>query len=210
MSQSSAELARKSRKKTPHQRQSFAREQHRSTAPLQPGSTDSLPAPAESAVLKQKQTGVPEGPKAAAPTTLAAGNTAEKRAALAKKVAKPLKKRAKASVEVEADPGQTEAADVEPMKQKKRKRLEQDSKGVHEQTAEEKAQSRLASFAKPTLAGPGSASQPRKKPKQQAEEPAQVPEQLAGPTLTKAQRKNMWRAKRRAMQHKGRTADHAS
>ena len=61
---------------------------------------------------------------------------------------------AKASNKDEAHLGQTEAADVKPMKLKKRKRLDQESKGVHEQTAEEKAQSRLASFAKPTLAGP--------------------------------------------------------
>ena len=179
-------------------------------APQQPGSIDSSAAPVLPAVLKQKQPGVTEGSKAAAPTPSAAENGAQQQGSLAKGFCKPLNKRAKASNKDEAHLGQTEAADVKPMKLKKRKRLDQESKGVHEQTAEEKAQSRLASFAKPTLAGPGSTSLPRKERKQQAEEPAQAPEQPAGPMLTKAQRKNMWRAKRRAMQHKEQTADHAS
>ena len=87
--------------------------------------------------------------------------------------------------------------------------LVQDNKGVHEQTAEEKAQSRLASFAKPTLAGPSGTSQLKKKRKQQDSEPAQEPEQPEGPKLTKAQRKNLWRAKRRAMQTKTQSANPA-
>lgn len=90
------------------------------------------------------------------------------------------------------------------MVQKKRKRPGQDDKGVHEQTAEEKAQSRLASFAKPTLAAPaGSSDEMRKRKKKVSEQPAAaVPDKPEGPKLTKAQRKNMWRAKKRALQQK--------
>ena len=210
LSQSTAELARKTGKKLPHQRQSFEREQHRSKAPRQPEASDSLAAPVETAVGKQKQSGVKKGSKAATTTASAVGAGAQQERARAKTDCKPLKKQKTVASEDIAPLEVSGAAGEVPVKHQKRKRPEQDSKGVHEQTAEEKAQSRLASFAKPTLAGPSSTSQTRKKRKQQAGEPEPAPEQPAGLKLTKAQKKNIWRAKRRAMQHKEQNATHAS
>ncbi len=195
----------------PHQRQSFEREQHRRAAPQQPEGSDSLAAPVKSAMLKQKQP-VLKCSKAAVAEPPAVDNSAQQQGAQAEKAARPLKqqkKQNKSASRDEASLDQSGAAEVETVKLKKRKRPEQDSKGVHEQTAEEKAQSRLASFVKPTLAAPGGASQPRKKKKQQAGEAVPAPEQPEGPKLTKAQRKNIWRAKRRAMQHKEQNASHA-
>lgn len=209
LSQSAAELARKGGKKMPHQRQSFEREQHRSKAPRQPEASDSLAAPVETAVVKPKQPGVKKGSRAATTTTTAAGNGAPLERAGAKTDGKPLNKPKTDASKDDARLEVSRAAAEVPVKHQKRKRPEQDSKGVHEQTAEEKAHSRLASFAKPTLASPSSTSQTRKKRKQQAGEPEPAPEQPAGPKLTKAQKKNIWRAKRRAMQHKEQNADHA-
>ena len=207
--QTAAELPRRGGNQAPHQRQSFEREQHRRAQPPQPEGSDSLAAPAKPAALKQRQPDLKKASKAAAAEAPAADSSEQQQGAQALRAAKPLKKQ-KRSASKDEPLRQNEAADVETVKQKKRKRPEQDSKGVHEQTAEEKAQSRLASFAKPTLAAPGSTSHPRKKKKQQAAEAVPAPEQPAGPQLTKAQRKNIWRAKRRAMQHKEQNAGHAS
>lgn len=69
-----------------------------------------------------------------------------------------------------------------------------------EKAAADQQQSRLASFAKPTLAKPG-----RKKGKDKSRERREVQHVLQpdGPQLTKAQRKNLWRQKRRALLKQG-------
>lgn len=67
-----------------------------------------------------------------------------------------------------------------------------------EQAAAAKQQSRLASFAKPTLAKPDKGKAKKRK---EAQQPA--PAMPEGVQLTKAQRKNLWRQKRRAMLKQG-------
>ncbi|CAL8460534.1 g63 [Coccomyxa elongata] len=66
--------------------------------------------------------------------------------------------------------------------------------GYSKQAAATKQESRLATFAKPTLAKPEKKNRKRTKEQQQ---PQAMPEQ--GVQLTKAQRKNLWRQKRRAL-----------
>lgn len=124
-------MARKREKKAPHQRQGFEREQHNSRAPqqdsAQPVSDGDLVAPSKPAPLKQKQKkqDVEEGSKAAAGTPMAVDNDAQQQAVSAKKEPKPLKKQKKTAKQEDAQTEQTEAADGEGVKKKKRKRPEQ-------------------------------------------------------------------------------------
>jgi len=131
--QTAAELARKREKKAPHQRQGFEREQHNSRAPqqdsAQPVSDGDLVAPSKPAPLKQKQKqkkqDVEESSKAAAGTPMAVDNDAQQQAVSAKKEPKPLKKQKKTAKQEDAQTEQTEVADGEDVKNKKRKRPEQ-------------------------------------------------------------------------------------
>ena len=192
-------------------RQSFQREQHNSRG-AHNGGHESFgagltedPAPlSASAKQKQKITSTKQDDK---------GVAAEHSAALHSNQ-QPRKKTVKKKGDAGAprSPAQQDAAaGSEPVGTQKRRRPAAEDKGAHEQTPEERARSRLASFAKPTLAGPSSSSMPdskRRKRQERADkvgagaaQPA-VPEEPAGPQLTKAQKKNLWRAKRRALQHK--------
>ena len=192
-------------------RQSFQREQHDSRAPHDGGresvgaATAEDPAPLSNSVAKKQ--------KIASTKQDDKGTAAESSAALHSDQ-QPRKKsmKQKAAAGIPQGPAQqSPAAGSEPAGIKKRRRPAAEDRGAHEQTAEERAQSRLASFARPTLAGPSSSSMPdtkRRKKKERADkagagaaQPA-VPEEPAGPQLTKAQKKNLWRAKRRALQHK--------
>ena len=76
-----------------------------------------------------------------------------------------------------------------------------DAHSKDEQAAAAKQQSRLASFAKPTLAKPDKLKGKKKKETQQPS-----PAAPGGPQLTKAQRKNLWRQKRRALLKQSLTA----
>ena len=70
--------------------------------------------------------------------------------------------------------------------------------GNDEQAAAMQHQSRLATFAKPTLAKP---EKKKKKKRTKTEDAQQQPQAMSGQgvQLTKAQRKNLWRQKRRAL-----------
>ena len=192
-------------------RQSFQREQHNSRAPHNDGqesfgaATAEDPAPlSNSAAKKQRITCAKQDDEG-----IAAGHSAALHSDQ-----QPHKKstKQKAATGAPQSTAQQDAAAVsERAGNKKHRRPAAEDKGAHEQTAEERAQSRLASFAKPTLAGPSSSSMPdrkRRKKQERADEagagaaPPAVPEEPAGPKLTKAQKKNLWRAKRRALQHK--------
>ena len=192
-------------------RQSFQREQHSSRGPRDGGQDSSGaaltegPAPMSASVTKkQKITSTKQADKGAAAEHSAALHSDQQ----------PRKKsmKQKAAAGASQSPAQQTTADgSERAGNKKRRRPAAEDKGAHEQTAEERARSRLASFAKPTLAGPSSSSMPdrkRRKKQERADEagagaaPMAVLEEPAGPKLTKAQKKNLWRAKRRALQHK--------
>ena len=196
-------------------RQSFQREQRSSREPHD-GSHETFgavtaegPAPVRtSAAKKQKQRSLQQNLKGAARHEEAA---AEHSAALHSNQ-QPRKKSVKqkaAAGAPQSNAQQDTAAGREHAGSKKRTRPAREDKGAHEQTAEERARSRLASFAKPTLAGPSSSSsmQDRKRRKKEeradkAAAPSAAPEEPAGPKLTKAQKKNLWRAKRRALQQR--------
>lgn len=224
--QSATERSGKREKKAPLQRQSFKREQHgkreAGQGSVQAPSNGELTASSQATAQKQKHAGTeklrkgPTGDRAvqeAAAGQAQAGDGGAKVQKKQKRAAdqgqpgggKVNKKRKHAAEHAEQTAEPPAAPDGEQEAHyKKRKRPDQESRGIREQTAEERAQSRLASFAKPTLAGPGSASQIKKKKKKQQEagRGAAPPEEPSGPKLTKAQKKNLWRAKRRAMQHK--------
>ena len=232
--QSATERSGKREKKAPLQRQSFEREQHgkrdAGQGTIQAPSNGELTASSQATARKQKHAGTeklrkgPTGDRAvqeeAAAGQAQAGDGAAKVQKKQKHAAdqgqpgggKVNKKQKHAAEQAEQTAESPAAPDGEQeAHHKKRKRPDQESRGIREQTAEERAQSRLASFAKPTLAGPGSASQIKKKKKKQQEQQQQQqeagrgaapPEEPSGPKLTKAQKKNLWRAKRRAMQHK--------
>ena len=192
-------------------RQSFQREQHNSGAPHDGGqksfgaATTEDTAPLSASVAKKQSI--------ASTNQDDKGTAAESSAALHSDQ-QPRKKsmKQKAAAGTPQIPAQqSPAAGSERCGIKERRRPAAEDKGAHEQTAEERARSRLASFAKPTLAGPSSSSMPdrkRRKKQERADEagagaaPLAVPEEPAGPKLTKAQKKNLWRAKRRALQHK--------
>ena len=191
-------------------RQSFQREQHNSRAPHDDvrESTGAAfiedPASLSDPVAKtQKITQTKQADTGAAADITAALHSDQQ----------PRKQsmKQKAAAGASQSPAQQTAADgSERAGNKKGRRPAPENKGAHELTAEERARSRLASFAKPTLAGPSSSGMPDKKRKKKQERadkagaeaaPPAVPEELSGPKLTKAQKKNLWRAKRRALQH---------
>ena len=191
-------------------RQRFQREQHNSRAPRDGGQESIGSATAEDAASlsasvaeKQKITSTKQGDQGAAAEHSAAVHINQQ----------PRKKtmKQKAAAGAPQSPAQQDtAAGSEHAGSKKRRWPAAEDKGAHEQTAEERARSRLASFAKPTLAGPSSSSMPdskRRKRQERADKagagaaPPAAPEEPAGPKLTKAQKKNLWRAKRRALQH---------
>ena len=229
------ERSGKREKKAPLQRQTFEREQHGKREAgqgiAQAPSDEELASSCQATARKQKHEGTeklrkgPTGDTAvqeeAAAGQAQAGDGEAKVQKKQKRDAdqgqpgggKVNKKRKHAAEQAEQTAEPAAAVDGEQKAHhKKRKRPDQESRGIREQTAEERAQSRLASFARPTLAGPGSASQIKKKEKkmqqqqqqqqQEAGGAAAPPEEPSGPKLTKAQKKNLWRAKRRAMQHK--------
>ncbi len=203
------------------QRQTFEREQHGKREPghgsaQAPGDGEQA-APSQATSPKQKDAGVEKlcmGPsrdgamqeEAAAGHAQAGygGATVQKKQTHVSAQGRPgggevSKERQYAAEQAAAVHGEQSAH------RRKRKRPHREPRSIREQTAEERAQSRLASFAKPTLTGPCGASQMgrRKRGEQQeAGGAAAHEEEPSGPKLTKAQKKNLWRAKRRAMQHK--------
>ena len=226
------ERSGKREKKAPLQRQTFEREQHGKREAgqgiVQAPSNKELASSSQATAQKQKHEGTeklrkgPTGDRLVQEEAAAGQAQAEDGEAKVRQKqkrgadqgqpggGKVNKKRKHAAEQAEQTAEPAAAVDgKQKAHHKKRKWPDQESRGIREQTAEERAQSRLASFARPTLAGPGSASQIKKKKKkeqqQQQEEAggaAAPPEEPSGPKLTKAQKKNLWRAKRRAMQHK--------
>ena len=195
-------------------RQSFQREQHSSGGPHSGGHESSGavatedPAPTSASVAqKRKMRSVKQEPKGAACHKEAA---AEHSAALrSDQQSRKESLKQKAAAGAPQGPLQQDAAaGGKHAGHQKRRRPALEDRAAHEQTAEEKARSRLASFAKPTLTGPSGSSMPDRKRRRKQERadkaaaPPAAPEEPAGPTLTKAQKKNLWRAKRRALQHR--------
>ncbi|KAK9908790.1 hypothetical protein WJX75_002962 [Coccomyxa subellipsoidea] len=91
--------------------------------------------------------------------------------------------------------------ETEAAAERKKQQSEKGRKGARLVAAAAKQQSRLASFAKPTLAKPDKLKGKKKKETQQPS-----PAAPDGPQLTKAQRKNLWRQKRRALLKQSLTA----